>query len=204
MPTFSRFSVRFVASFFVGVICLPGMAFGAPSPTFLTNVTCSFLDITNGTVSACSGFWDGNLLNTGAPGPADADEKAGLTAMGLGAGPFPVIQKIADTNNQPADFTSLLYGTTVIGIHFGGGADRFKNAVPDYDGNGGGTAFYVFDAGTTGLDTIIFAADLASASSGATLYSTGVALIPEPETYAMLLAGLGLIGFIVRRRQRAV
>jgi hypothetical protein len=26
--------------------------------------------------------------------------------------------------------------------------------------------------------------------------------IPEPETYAMLLAGLGLIGFMTRRRKR--
>jgi probable HAF family extracellular repeat protein len=29
------------------------------------------------------------------------------------------------------------------------------------------------------------------------------ALIPEPETYAMLLAGLGLLGFIARRRKAA-
>lgn len=28
-----------------------------------------------------------------------------------------------------------------------------------------------------------------------------VALVPEPETYAMLLAGLGLIGFLSRRRK---
>jgi hypothetical protein len=25
--------------------------------------------------------------------------------------------------------------------------------------------------------------------------------VPEPETYAMLLAGLGLVGFMARRRQ---
>jgi hypothetical protein len=31
---------------------------------------------------------------------------------------------------------------------------------------------------------------------------TGVAAVPEPETYAMLLAGLGLMGTIVRRRRR--
>ena len=29
-----------------------------------------------------------------------------------------------------------------------------------------------------------------------------VALIPEPETYAMMLAGLGLMGFVARRRKR--
>ena len=38
-----------------------------------------------------------------------------------------------------------------------------------------------------------------------TVQQTGtmtVAAIPEPETYALLLAGLGLLGFVARRRQR--
>jgi hypothetical protein len=26
-----------------------------------------------------------------------------------------------------------------------------------------------------------------------------IAIVPEPETYAMLLAGLGMVGFMVRR-----
>ena len=30
----------------------------------------------------------------------------------------------------------------------------------------------------------------------------GIALIPEPETYAMLLAGLALLAFATRRRGR--
>jgi hypothetical protein len=29
----------------------------------------------------------------------------------------------------------------------------------------------------------------------------GISPIPEPETYAMLLVGLGLLGFIARRRK---
>jgi hypothetical protein len=32
------------------------------------------------------------------------------------------------------------------------------------------------------------------------IYSGAIAAIPEPETYAMLLAGLGLMGAVVRRR----
>src|SRR5882672_153920 len=38
-------------------------------------------------------------------------------------------------------------------------------------------------------------------SEGATL-TTITSPIPEPETYAMLLAGLGLMGFVARRRQK--
>jgi hypothetical protein len=32
--------------------------------------------------------------------------------------------------------------------------------------------------------------------------SVSVSAVPEPETYAMLLAGLGLVGFISRRRRK--
>jgi hypothetical protein len=35
-----------------------------------------------------------------------------------------------------------------------------------------------------------------------TLTGTAVAAVPEPETFAMLLAGLGLIGALTRRRNR--
>jgi len=38
----------------------------------------------------------------------------------------------------------------------------------------------------------------ATASYGGNIVATPV---PEPETYAMLLAGLGVVGFLARRRQ---
>ncbi|MEQ1663098.1 MAG: choice-of-anchor I family protein [Thiobacillus sp.] len=45
---------------------------------------------------------------------------------------------------------------------------------------------------------------IANEGSGATLSSTSVyqlAAVPEPETYAMLLAGLGMVGFMAKRRK---
>ncbi|HEY9193625.1 MAG TPA: PEP-CTERM sorting domain-containing protein [Methyloversatilis sp.] len=39
--------------------------------------------------------------------------------------------------------------------------------------------------------------------SAADGYHLQVAVVPEPETYAMLLAGLGLLGFVARRNRRA-
>ena len=34
-------------------------------------------------------------------------------------------------------------------------------------------------------------------------YATSITAVPEPETYAMMLAGLGLLGFAARRRKQA-
>lgn len=34
------------------------------------------------------------------------------------------------------------------------------------------------------------------------VYSLEVSAVPEPETYAMMLAGLGVLGFLARRRRR--
>jgi hypothetical protein len=61
------------------------------------------------------------------------------------------------------------------------------------NGTGGDRAFFVADiiSGTTGLTGLV------DASTGLPPTS-----IPEPETYAMLLAGLGLMGFVARRRRR--
>ncbi|WP_157271813.1 FxDxF family PEP-CTERM protein [Azohydromonas aeria] len=45
---------------------------------------------------------------------------------------------------------------------------------------------------------------LAGTGDGSASYTglVSVAAVPEPETYALMLAGLGLVGVIARRRQR--
>ena len=57
-----------------------------------------------------------------------------------------------------------------------------------------------------GDNSISLGYDLGSLADGATAsfgYTyTFATPVPEPETYAMLLAGLGLMGFVARRRQR--
>ena len=59
------------------------------------------------------------------------------------------------------------------------------------------TAFYWFDAGAGTHDV---QTRFTSLSNGG-LYATTVP-VPEPETYGMLLAGLGILGFAMRRRGR--
>lgn len=44
---------------------------------------------------------------------------------------------------------------------------------------------------------------IASFIDGASVSVSTVSLVPEPDTYAMIVAGIGLLGFIARRRRRA-
>lgn len=46
-------------------------------------------------------------------------------------------------------------------------------------------------------------ADLAVAGSSAYHSPVFVSAVPEPDTYAMMLAGVGLVGFMVIRRRRS-
>ena len=43
---------------------------------------------------------------------------------------------------------------------------------------------------------------LGNSGTGSAWYVPTVSAIPEPQTYGMLLAGLGLLGFVARRRER--
>lgn len=65
-----------------------------------------------------------------------------------------------------------------------------------------GFTFSGLAAGNYALNVLGFAT-----GTGGGFYAGGfvteTAPIPEPETYAMLLAGLGMIGFMIRRRRSA-
>ncbi|MDD4881070.1 MAG: PEP-CTERM sorting domain-containing protein [Gallionellaceae bacterium] len=49
----------------------------------------------------------------------------------------------------------------------------------------------------TNVDKVTFSSD----GSDAVLDNITVSAVPEPETYAMLMAGLGMMGFVARRRR---
>ena len=56
--------------------------------------------------------------------------------------------------------------------------------------------------GAAGSSQLKFAAAGASDALGGSLDAVSVVrAVPEPETYAMMLAGLGLVGFLARRRK---
>lgn len=87
-----------------------------------------------------------------------------------------------------------------------------NNSLGIFTGNGAGQSGNVFSTktlnllGIGGTSTLLFRAIGTSDSLGGSLDAISVTTtspVPEPETYAMMLAGLGLLGFIARRRKKA-
>ena len=83
----------------------------------------------------------------------------------------------------------------------------YGDLVPDtlklsysFDGTTGSTAHTV--SGLTGGFSYYYEVSGTAGGSSGGIYILTSTLIPEPESYAMLLAGLGLMGFVARRRKQ--
>ena len=103
------------------------------------------------------------------------------------------------------------FGVFEYGVSWGGGpggSDPTSGPL-SFEITGTGLTLSSFQQSTIppGSETAFFVADIISGTTGNTgLVDASVGLpptsVPEPETYAMLLAGLGLMGFVARRRRR--
>jgi hypothetical protein len=154
---------------------------------------------------ACSGAWEGNDASqqTSLMGQLELDF-AGLLGDGAsfawlgksddaGSGPF--------VSNSTAPSGTLTFDEAQTGLF----AVSLK----------AGDAFsvYLFDGGDAGVQSINFSTlgvqvngnGLGAGLSHAALIGVSGAVtppIPEPQTYALMLAGLGLVGFVAVRRRR--
>lgn len=171
---------------------------------------CSSNDLVGVTVTSCTGFMGGNLLKGGSGDTVSSSVAAALATLGMvEASSASYLEKIASNNGSLlVDFSMPLSGTTFLGLHLGGGSDAFTTKM-----RGGGTAFYRFEAGTM-LDNF-WLGTLLTASSGVAVFGPGpgpqtvprpdlqrVVSVPEPQTWALLLAALAAMG-LARRARRA-
>jgi hypothetical protein len=62
---------------------------------------------------------------------------------------------------------------------------------------------FSFDATETGSYTAIVSAFMGSGAFPQGTYSVSVALVPEAETWAMMLVGMGLVGWQLRRKVKS-
>lgn len=180
-----------------GLVVASAQAKGNESKPPVPPVACgdSFATVGNAGYLDCRGPIGGNV--NGSP-----SEAAYLTSQwgntwtwqgksdNAGAGPFAANQ--SGLLSGTLSFDSAVKGLFVLAIKGG----------PDY-------SYYEFNGGAAGIaslqfDTLGITKGNGNAGPGLSHFGlyTAMAPVPEPESYALMLAGLGVVGFMVRRRKQ--
>lgn len=124
----------------------------------------------------------------------DTFENSGMSQVIHGTGLVELTFWYAARPNVPAGSNDLAFslgslsGTLLQGVAGGGSIEWIK-----YTG--------LADLGTSGSATLTFTALGVSDQSGGSLDNISVTAVPEPETVALMLAGLGLVGGVASRRR---
>lgn len=163
-----------------------------PTPLVPAAPSCGSGDLTGSgfTFISCAGYFSGNFISGNAGDQlAVADVLDGLGLPGTSGTWLEKLEGLSP--GTTIDFTTALSGLVYLGIHRGGANNGSQ-----------GTAFYelnVTDSSAFSLFTFT-----PGGLSNAALYGSGggsTGVVPEPETYALMLAGLGVIGFVAKRRR---
>jgi Lamin Tail Domain/PEP-CTERM motif len=174
----------------------------------LTNLGSSAVNITGWKVDDNSNAF-GSALNL-----------TGVNSIGAGQSVIFIEGSAATASNFLSNwFGSASYAGVVVGtysgagIGFGTGGDAVNifnaagalQASVTFGTSDAASPYQTFD-NSAGLNNVTLSTLSTAGTNGAFVVASGLeigspSLVPEPETYAMLLAGLGLMGAAIRRRK---
>ena len=158
----------------------------------ISSSACSLIAV-DPSATACGGLFSGNNVGSGnssSPGEVLTDayilSRWGVSADGV-------------TFDSPADTSAGAGWTFSLGAEYSG---DFVVAVKQGDA----FSLYFYD-NVASLSSVTYlgyggTGILDAGVSHFTVYGNSVPAIPEPETYALMLAGLGAIAFMARRRRQ--
>lgn len=156
------------------------------------------------------------VLRTVGPFTYEARVTGNLFAAGTSANPA----LSTNTATDPMTFTAFTgmvnaFGGNFYGTDMSGGFQSGAMTLVATDATGATstqtialatTDSFLGFVSTTGLLTSVVLTSIQPAAGGflwPTADNVILAAVPEPETYALMLAGLGLVGFMARRRHAA-
>lgn len=187
-PTSSFATLAIVAAFAspASAAKLPAVA----TPLVSVSPSCGAGDLSGSgfTFISCAGYYSGNLSNGNADDQLAVDGV--LTSLGLPGTGGVYLEKLDNLTGSTIDFGAALNGIVYLGIHRGGANNGSQ-----------GSAFYELSVSSNPVFTFT-----PGGLSNAALYGNNgtvppTSVVPEPETYALMLAGLGVVGFMGARRK---